>query len=82
MKDAPEQIEIDRCLCPECHVNVDEEAIQCPKCGARFPSMTDRQRLNTPLIYDLLRWFVLAVAIVIAMIAMVGLLIDYFADGP
>ena len=73
MKDAAGQIEIDRCLCPECHVDVDAETNVCPKCGARFPSMADRQGLNTPVIYNVLRWLVLTVAIVVALMAMVGL---------
>ena len=79
-KDAAAKAEIESCLCPECKAEVDPDSTRCPKCNAMFPSMSDRQRLNTPVIYNLFRWLVLAVAIVFAIVAMGALLIGYFTD--
>ncbi len=81
MAETPTAIEKDRCLCPKCGVDVDQEATQCPKCGERFPAMPDRQTLNTPVSYNLFRWLVLAGAIGLAVTATAILLFDRFVAG-
>ncbi len=84
--DSPIEPQQDRCLCPRCHSDVDEDATQCAKCGELFPAMADRQVLHTSACYDAFRWLVLAAAIVIAVAASIPRIIQFvlslFAAEP
>ncbi len=64
------EVERDLCLCPDCRAEVSEEATHCPRCGSYFPSLPDRQSLNTPPAFNLLRWTVFAVAVAIGIWAL------------
>ena len=75
--DTPVESERDRCLCPRCHREVDEDATECSRCGERFPAMADRQALNSPACYDTFRWLVVAAAVVIAVAASVPAIIRF-----
>ena len=77
-----DQIETDdeRCVCPQCHVDVAEDATRCPKCGEMFPAMADRRGLTTTSgFHDAIRTVVLMVAIVIAAGAVLAGLVSFVA---
>jgi hypothetical protein len=69
--------EEERCLCPSCGFDVDKEATQCSECGEYFPALSDRKALCTSDSFDAFRWVVLAIAIAIGAVAVVGLLIRF-----